>query len=495
MTTSSTDGLHDELSAHLGSLGDAPASSAGAYRVERVLKESPSEVTQLAWLREEGGGELGPFVRKLIVAGAGLGGAYRELFEAERSGRHFRHLPRLLDVREEAGWLVVVMEYIPGATLGEVIRATDPAQRPVLAARLIPVICDAVSELHEAFDSPIIHRDLTPANIVCPEGDPTSPILIDLGIARSWREDATSDTTHFGTRAYAPPEQFGFGQTDVRSDVYALGMLALFCLLGRDPLPDDRNRGFALPGVPEPWRAVVSRACALDPAERHATARELGQALRLAGGPQVLPVAEATLSAETTVRAGTDRPDSARPKPERPTTHASSDRPVVPDARHLLARATNAQVSLVGCQQESNATGTGGSALPPRGVPHTLRCRVLALFSRVPGWVGLVWNLCLFALAVLVAAGCLFAITDPNEHDRTLPQWFLVFQYGVFLPVFVLPYLYAFCDRRWLRRRIPALGRVSVLRETAACLGIMVLAVVAYLGVIAISGVTLVSAQ
>lgn len=447
MTTSSTDALHDELSAHLGTLGDVPASSAGAYRVERVLKESPSEVTQLAWLRAEGGGELGPFVRKLIVAGAGLGGAYRELFEAERSGRHFRHLPRLLDVREEAGRLVVVMEYIPGATLAEVIRAADPAQRPGLAARLMPVICDAVSELHEAFDSPIIHRDLTPANIVCPEGDPTSPILIDLGIARSWREDATSDTTHFGTRAYAPPEQFGFGQTDVRSDVYALGMLTLFCLLGRDPLPDDRNRGFALPGAPEPWRAVVSRACALDPTERYATARELGQALRAAGESQELPANDAL--------------------PTEPATP----------------------------QPESAASATGKAVRAHDGAFHTLRLRVLALFSRVPGWLGLTWNLCLFALAVLVATGCLFAIVDPNEHDRTLPQWFLVFQYGVFLPVFALPYLYVFCDRRWLRRRIPALGRVSVLRETVACLGIMVLAVVVYLGVIAISGVTQVFAQ
>lgn len=447
MTTSSTDGLHDELSVHLGTLGDAPASSAGAFRVERVLKESPSEVTQLAWLRAEGGGELGPFVRKLIVAGAGLGGAYRELFEAERSGRHFRHLPRLLDVHEEAGRLVVVMEYIPGATLAEVIRAADPAQRPGLAARLMPVICDAVSELHEAFDSPIIHRDLTPANIVCPEGDPTSPILIDLGIARSWREDATSDTTHFGTRAYAPPEQFGFGQTDVRSDVYALGMLALFCLLGRDPLPDDRNRGFALPGVPEPWRAVVSRACALDPAERHATARELGLALRAVGKSQELP-ANDTL-------------------PTEPAT----------------------------LQPESAASAAGKAGRAHDGAFRALRLRVLVLFSRVPGWLGLTWNLCLFALAVLVATGCLFAIIDPNEHDRALPQWFLLFQYGVFVPVFVLPYLYAFCDRRWLRRRIPALGRVSVLRETAVCLGIIVLAVVVYLGVIAISGVTQVFAQ
>ena len=192
---------------------------------------------------------------------------------------------------------------------------------------------------------------------------------------------------------------------------------------------------------------MVSRACALDPAERYATARELGLVLRAAGESQELP-ANDTLPTE----------------------------PATP-------------------QPESAASAAGKAGRAHDGAFRALRLRVLALFSRVPGWVGLVWNLCLFALAVLVAAGCLFAITDPNEHDRTLPQWFLVFQYGVFLPVFVLPYLYAFCDRRWLRRRIPALGRVSVLRETAACLGIMVLAVVAYLGVIVISGVTLVSAQ
>ena len=478
MTTSSTDDFHGELAAHLDAMGAARASATGAYRVERVLKESPSEVTQLVWLRAEGGSELGPFVRKEIAAGSGLGGAYRELFEAQRSGRHFRHLPRLFDVRDEAGRvggeldgdgrdkggrLAVVMEYIPGATLAEVIRQASPEQRPQLAARLMPVICDAVSELHEAFSAPLIHRDLTPANIVCPEGDPTSPVLIDLGISRSWREGATSDTTHFGTRAYAPPEQFGFGQTDVRSDVYALGMLALFCLLGRDPVPADRERGFAVPGVPEAWRSAIARACALDPAARFASARELGAALRAAGE---------RLERGRETRGGTPHPDArdARMGAPRPDARADAPRPMRPDSR-------------------AKAAPTRGSAFV------TFRRSALALFSRIPEWVGLIWDAALFACVSVLLVGCAFAVIEPNEADRLLPRWFLVFQYGAFVPALVLPYVYALSDRRWLRRRIPALGRVSVLRETAVCLGIMMGAVVVFAIVTWASGVTLVSTR
>ena len=114
---------------------------------------------------------------------------------------------------------------------------------------------------------------------MCPDGDPTTPVLIDLGIARTWHNDAETDTTHLGTRAYAPPEQYGFGQTDVRSDVYALGLLAFFCLTGRDSSPSDRECAFADPAVPEPWRVAIERAAALDPAERYQTAGELAAAL------------------------------------------------------------------------------------------------------------------------------------------------------------------------------------------------------------------------
>ena len=78
-------------------------------------------------------------------------------------------------------------------------------------------MCEAVRELHECFNPPLIHRDLKPANIVLSNG---RVFLIDFGIARVYRSGSVSDTSHLGTRAYAPPEQYGFGQTDTRSDVY-----------------------------------------------------------------------------------------------------------------------------------------------------------------------------------------------------------------------------------------------------------------------------------
>lgn len=276
-TTNETDETHDELAA---ALRGAIPPAVDAYRVERVLKSAPGELTQLVYLRTAAGGELGPYVRKVIDRESGLGGAYVALAAREREGLRVRQLPRIVECGVERGSLVVVMERVPGYTLREVIEAASPAQRVELAARLMPAVCDAAEELHTTLEQPIVHRDLTPGNVMCPDGDPTTPVLIDLGIARSWREDAETDTTHFGTRAYAPPEQYGFGQTDVRSDVYALGLLAFFCLTGRDPSPSGRERAFADPAVPEPWRVAIERAAALDPAERYQTAGELAAALR-----------------------------------------------------------------------------------------------------------------------------------------------------------------------------------------------------------------------
>ena len=102
--------------------------------------------------------------------------------------------------------------------------------------------------------------------------------LIDLGIAREYKGDATTDTHHFGTRAYAPPEQFGFGQTTVRSDVYALGMILYFCLVEQTPDAVVRERGFFDPRIPDPVRLVLMRATEFDPALRYKNVRELKRA-------------------------------------------------------------------------------------------------------------------------------------------------------------------------------------------------------------------------
>lgn len=259
--------MEDELSNYLSALDRD-----SCYRVDATLKQGRLETTQRVYFVGENGAELGPFVRKYLAPG--LGGAYERIFAAQRDGMRLPHLPRIVECHRQDERLVVVMERVAGETLAEAVAAAT--DRLGLVRRLFPDLCDAVSELHELFDPPIIHRDLKPGNVMVSAGGVT---LIDLGIARTWREGGEQDTTHFGTRAYAPPEQFGFGQTDVTSDVYALGMLLFFCLMGRDPVAADRECGFAADNVPEPLRAVVARATELDPARRLRTVREFKDAL------------------------------------------------------------------------------------------------------------------------------------------------------------------------------------------------------------------------
>ena len=257
----------DELATYLASL-----ERDSCYRVDAVYKESRLETTQRVFFVGENGAELGPFVRKYLAPG--LGGAYERIYAAQRDGVRLPHLPRIVECHRQDERLVVVMEHVAGETLADVTAAAS--DRLGLVRQIFPDLCDAVSELHELLDPPVIHRDLKPSNVMVSAGGIT---LIDLGIARVWKEGAEQDTTHFGTRAYAPPEQFGFGQTGVASDVYALGMLLFFCLTGRDPVAADREGGFVGADVPDALREVIVRATQLDPAARFSSVRELRDVL------------------------------------------------------------------------------------------------------------------------------------------------------------------------------------------------------------------------
>ena len=111
--TYSDDELTVALAGHLASL-----ERDDSYRVDRVLKRSDVETTELVYFEGSGGGSLGPFVRKRIDASAQIGGAYERLFAAQHAGRRYEHLPRIVDCRRVGDELCVVMEYIEGETLG-----------------------------------------------------------------------------------------------------------------------------------------------------------------------------------------------------------------------------------------------------------------------------------------------------------------------------------------------------------------------------------------
>lgn len=139
-------------------------------------------------------------------------------------------LPRIVDIIDNGVTIYVVMDYIEGESLDKILNEYG-AQPEELVVNWAKQLCDALSYLHSQ-KPPIIYRDMKPANVMLkPEGNIK---IIDFGIAREYKEQNLADTTVLGTKGYAPPEQYS-GQTDARSDIFALGMTMHHLLTGVDP--------------------------------------------------------------------------------------------------------------------------------------------------------------------------------------------------------------------------------------------------------------------
>lgn len=139
-------------------------------------------------------------------------------------------LPRIVDIIDNGVTIYVVMDYIEGESLDKILAAEGP-QPEDKVIEWAKQLCDALGYLHSQ-KKPIIYRDMKPANVMLkPEGNIK---IIDFGIAREYKEQNLADTTVLGTKGYAPPEQYS-GQTDPRSDIFALGMTMHHLLTGVDP--------------------------------------------------------------------------------------------------------------------------------------------------------------------------------------------------------------------------------------------------------------------
>lgn len=128
----------------------------------------------------------------------------------------------------------LVMEYIEGLNLAQVIeeRGHPPKEFEVVAWAI--QICDVLDYLHTQKPNPIIYRDLKPSNIMLTTHGQIK--LIDFGIARFFDPCKVTDTFKMGSVGFSPPEQYrGKGTTDARSDIYSLGATLHFLLTGRDP--------------------------------------------------------------------------------------------------------------------------------------------------------------------------------------------------------------------------------------------------------------------
>ena len=196
------------------------------------------------------------------------------------------------DFRDDRTYCVV-REYVPGESLAQVC-----GKRSFSDAQIIRVgeqLCGQLLLLHQ-LDPPVIHRDIKPENVILrPDGQ---AVLIDFGIAREFRVDAdpfflpgengsagrrpdfarlSSDTVIMGTKGFAAPEQYGFSQTDARSDIYSLGMLLAWMRHSRNGASADGN-----PKDPSALSHIIRKCCSFDPSRRYRNAAALKRALQKA---------------------------------------------------------------------------------------------------------------------------------------------------------------------------------------------------------------------
>lgn len=238
-----------------------PERLAGRYRPESCLL---SREGREVWLLGDAEGER--YVLKIDRTGQrDLAGEFALMGRLPRDleGR----VPLPVDYFEEDGARYLLRTYLPGRPLSETWAPGDFQRCVEIGTKL----CALLDRLH-SLGEPVIHRDIKPENIILsPEGEPG---LIDFGIARIYKEGQESDTMFMGTRSTAPPEQYGYAQTDRRADVYSLGVTLRWMLTGSyDPKALD---GADCPGE---LKRCLNRAAAFDPKARYSSAGELGRAL------------------------------------------------------------------------------------------------------------------------------------------------------------------------------------------------------------------------
>lgn len=415
-----------EISAYLASL-DLDA----CLHARQVLKASPHETTEEVYLVGQNGSEIGRFIRKRIKADSNFGSSYQQIHEVQQRGRRFRHLPRIYSCHKLGDETTVLMEYVEGTTLGELVALEGASD--ALAQKIFPTLCDAVSELHENWNPPLIHRDLKPSNIIVGAENLT---IIDFGIARAYNENAQRDTTIFGTRGYAPPEQFGYRQTDVRSDVYALGMVLAFCLTGQHPQPDAVTRAVEAGEVIfQPYAAVIARAIAFDPDDRFGSVHELKKAFL----------------GNSRSRRYSNTGSVGAPAPSAPPMPAA-----VPGTPVMPAMAPYPMSGNLPRNPPGNLPGNfpgNSSGSPLANQPGN---KLREMLSRIPPGVGIAWNTLLWLVWLLFAAVAIYVSFSPEGED--LVTYSLTARLLMYAGLFVLAtggLAFALTDKRILRARFP----------------------------------------
>lgn len=146
-------------------------------------------------------------------------------------------IPKIYEVLQFNNTLIVIEEFINGKTLEEILEENKFFSDDMVIEYMIS-LCDFLNSIHST-NPPIIHRDIKPANIIISNDNVLK--VIDYDASRFYKFKENTDTIILGTQGYAPPEQFGFTQTDSRSDIYSMGVLMNVLTTGKHPNECESN--------------------------------------------------------------------------------------------------------------------------------------------------------------------------------------------------------------------------------------------------------------
>lgn len=220
----------------------------GNYRTIQVFKQSERAEVLFAAVEEL---EQPVVVKRLKEANPEI---YKEVAKLQNV-----HIPKIYQVQEQEDVLCVVEEYIDGRTLEDYLN--EETLSDIGRLELMVQLCDALEVLHRCVP-PVIHRDIKPSNILVT----TDGVLkiIDFDAARQYKtEKNTGDTRLLGTIEYAAPEQFGYAQTDLRSDIYSAGVVF-------SEITINKTASYA-----KDWKRLVDKCTSFDPENRYKNVPEL----------------------------------------------------------------------------------------------------------------------------------------------------------------------------------------------------------------------------